>query len=245
MTLEADAELRQMAAEKPRGLKFKFLAGATDLFHVAAQAVESTPAEPEKRTRDSNLIAVVFSALSVEAFLNELATLDYWQEQAPSLVNLDDRLKAMARVLELAEESNLQSPAKLLLAHEILGKPLDRGSSSFQEYHFLKQLRDSIVHAHPTTSTLMWSKPVEIRSSRQKLIDGLRTRGLLRAGHEKRGQRLLDWLSSPKLGEWAVRTAATTVAMTVEALPQGDFRDTTAILYREFVRAGNIQENSR
>jgi hypothetical protein len=164
-----------------------FLGGATDLFRVAAQAVQSAPSEPEKKTRDSNLIAVVFAALSVEAFFNEFATLDYSGGQVPSLVNLDDRLKTLSRILELAEDSNLQSTAKLLLAHEILGKPLDRGSSSFQEYRFLKQLRDSIVHAHPTTTTVLWSKPVEFRSSRQKLIDGLHSRGLLREGHDKQG----------------------------------------------------------
>ena len=226
-----------MAAEKPPGLRFRFLAGAIDLFRVAAQAAESAPAEPEKETRDSNLVSVVFAALSVEAFLNELATLDYWEsEQVPSLVILDDRLKALSRVLDLAEESNFQSTAKLLLTHEALGKPLNRGDSPFQEYHFLKQLRDSIVHSHPTTSTLRWSEPIEIRSSRQKLIDGLRSRDLLRAGHESGGRGLLDWLSSPTLGQWAVRTAAVTVSMTVDALPQGDFRDSTALLYRDFMR---------
>jgi hypothetical protein len=176
----------------------------------------------------------VFAALSVEAFFNELPTLDGWQsEDKPSLVALDERLKALRRVLELAEDHNIQSTGKLQLAHEILGRPVSRGDPPLQGYALLKQFRDAVVHAKPSSIAVYTT--AEFESSRRKVLDALLSRGLLMDDPAKRGQPFLDWLNSPALGRWAIKTAAVVVIMTLDALPAGDFKDGLAImLYRDF-----------
>jgi hypothetical protein len=227
-----------MAGETHRGLRVRFLGGATDLLGIAKRAVKSIPPGAviaDDKVRDSNLVAIVFAALAVEGFLNELATLDWSSEQRPSLVDLDDRLKALRRVLSLADDHNVQPVVTLLLAHEILGRPIDRGDSPFQEYFLLKQLRDSIVHARPSTVTVLASTPVEFQSSRDKVLRALQSRGLLSSDPAKKGQPFLEWLNSPSLGRWAVLTATAIVSATLEALPQGDFKVATSVLYRDFL----------
>ncbi len=110
-------------------IKFRFLAGANDLLGIAKRALESIPAEAvlsstprrgephAKRVRDGNVVAVVFAALAVEGFLNELAGIDFSSgEQQPSLVNLNDRLKSLQRVLTLAQDSRIQPVGILQLA---------------------------------------------------------------------------------------------------------------------------------
>ena len=75
---------------------------------------------------------------------NDLSTLDGSRDEQPSIVDCDDRLKSLQRVLTIAEEANLHSLDKLKLAHEILGKPIDFGRQPVQDYQLLKQLRDDL-----------------------------------------------------------------------------------------------------
>ncbi len=219
-----------------QSLQFQFLAGATDLFGIAKRSsdvVAKTESITQKELRDTNLVAIVFSALAVEAFLNELAILDWTSSNEPSLVALDPRLKVLQRFLQLAEESNLQSPGKLLLAHEILGVQLETGQQPFQDYHLLKQLRDSIVHSKPT-SVEMRREPIEFHSSRKKLLRALQSRGLLSYAPAQRSRPFLDWLDSTNLARWATEAASGIIIKTIEALPEGGFKDAVALLYRDF-----------
>lgn len=226
-----------MSNEENQKLRFQFYAGATDLFGIAkrtADLVESSVSLSNKELRDSNLVAIVFSALAVEAFLNELTILDGWtSREIPSLVALDDRLKALQRVLKLAEEGNLQAPSKLHLAHEILGQKLENGRQPFQDYYLLKQLRDSIVHSKPT-SVQMTRDPIEFRPVREKLLLSLQSRGLLSHDITKSARGFLDWLDNRSLARWATRAASGIVLKTIEALPEGQFKEAAALFYREF-----------
>ncbi len=75
----------------------------------------------------------------------------------------------------------------------------------------------------------------KFQSSQEKMLRALQSKGLLSFDPTRRGQPFLDWLSSPSLGYWAVQTASSTVSATLEALPDGAFKEATSLLYRDFL----------
>jgi hypothetical protein len=225
-----------------QNLQFQFMAGATDLFGIAKRCSDiaaTTDEISKKDLRDNNLVAIMFSALAVEAFLNELGTIDASSQKGsgsdykPSLVAIDSRLEALQRVLRLAEESNLQSLGKIQLAHEILGLKLENGQQPFQDYRLLKQLRDSIAHSKPS-NVVITTEPIEFQSSREKLLQALYSRKLLSYKPSERGQGLLDWLDGKNLAQWAIKAASKMVIKIIEALPTGEFKEAIVLFYRDF-----------
>ena len=228
---------------KRHKVRFGHSSGSVELFLVAKRAADYLAkdiAVSEKGIRDENLIAIVFSVLAVEGFLNDLSTLDGSRDEQPSIVDCDDRLKSLQRVLTIAEEANLHSLDKLKLAHEILGKPIDFGRQPVQDYQLLKQLRDAIVHPKPSSTTMVTEvtsppSPPKFLQSKDKLIRALQSRDLLATDPSGLGQGFLYWLNRRKLAQWAVETASAIVTMTIESLPRGDFRLGVALLlYRDF-----------
>ena len=115
---------------KSNGIRFPHTAGAIELFLVAKRAADRLASDrsiSDKGIRDENLIAIVFSVLAVEGFLNDISTLSPVVSQNGewySPIDRDSRLQSLRRVMALAENANLQALDKLKLAHEILGKPM-------------------------------------------------------------------------------------------------------------------------
>jgi hypothetical protein len=227
-----------MEEKKIHKVQHTFDSGTIELFEIARRAAKRMSPDdtnPGKKSADDALIAIIFSAISVEAFLNDLATLD-WQiiDGPPSLIALDGQLQAMRRFLKIAEESNMQPTSKLLLLHDILGKQLDQGRLPLQDYILLKQLRDAIVHAKPSTVTTTLGPLVEFDSSRKKILRALESRGLLPCDPSSSARHFLAWLANASLANWAVKSASTIVLSTIEALPVSEFKDTFQVMYRDF-----------
>ena len=227
---------------KRNELRFGHPSGSAELFLVAKRAADYLAKDntvSEKGIRDENLIAIVFSVLAVEGFLNDLSSFDLYVNGQPAVADRDDHLKSLRRVMVLAEDANLQSLDKLKLAHEILGKPIDSGRRPIQDYQLLKQLRDAIVHPKPSSTTIITeltsppSSP-QFHQSRKKLLQALNSRGLLATDPSRRGQGFLYWLNGRKLAQWAVETASSIITATIESLPRGDYKKGMAAMCREF-----------
>ncbi len=211
--------------------RFRYPAGAEILFGIAKHMADSVVAEQASLSpdeiRDRNLIAITFSAFAIEGFLDELGM--YY---APARDVKQNRLKVLHRVLALAEEGNLKSSAKLMLTHEILGKPLELGRQPLQDYQLLQQLRHSIVHPKTKTETIELPS-FELLSSRSGLLKRLHSKKLLVDDPKLKGQWFLNWFTSPKLGRWALETASSIIVTTIEALPMGDCKMSMAVVLRE------------
>lgn len=212
-------------------LRSRYPAGAVILFGIAKHVADSIVVEHASLSpdeiRDRNLIAITFSAFAVEGFIDELG--EYY---APARFVKQNRLKVLHRVLSLAEEGNLRTLSKLMLIHEILGKPLELGHQPLQDYQLLQQLRHSIVHPKTTTEV------VELPSFKSltpisSLLKRLHSKILLVDDPKRMSQWFLNWLTSPKLGRWALETAAKVIVTTIEALPTGDCKMAMAVTFRE------------
>ncbi len=245
MTLRKQKKTGSASEPKSKGFRFEHTAGAIELFLVAKRAAEHLASDgsiSDRRIHDQNLIAIVFSALAVEGFLNDISTLSpivFQNGEWYSLIDRDSRLQSLRRVMALAENANLQALDKLKLAHEVLGKPIDSGRAPIQDYQLLKKLRDAIAHPKPSNTTVIEDqaatpKLIKFISSKQDLLQALHSRGLLAKDPSSRGQGFLYWLDGTGLAGWAVETASAVVTMTIEALPPGDFRQGVTFVFKEF-----------
>ena len=99
------------------------------------------------QARRGCLASVIFSAMSTEAFINELQQLavDAACDSAePGWV------KVLGEVLEEAEDARVSIEFKYHIAKLVLsGQAFDKGSQPFQDFALLVSLRNHVVHAKP------------------------------------------------------------------------------------------------
>lgn len=227
---------------KSERIRIPHTAGSGDLFLIARRAADGLKKEnlaSNKTVCDDNLVAIVFSVLAVEGFLNELASLDFRKgDDNSSVIDSDSRLKVLRRVMDLAEDAKLQSLEKIRLAHEVLDVPIDPGMPPFQDYQLLKELRDAIVHPKPSSSIITKGKAsdskLQIKSSKSNLLRALQSRHLLTVDPGRHGKGFINWLDCKDLAPWAIRTASNVVVSTIAALPSGWFRFGVAAIHRAF-----------
>ena len=104
---------------------------------LAEQTVSAPPG-------DGFEIPILLSALSVEAFVNELPDL---ARQFPK-DHASAQMRGLAQVLGEAEAERASTELKIQLAHLVLtGRPLDKGAQPYQDVALLLDLRNRIVHS--------------------------------------------------------------------------------------------------
>jgi hypothetical protein len=168
------------------------------------------------------LSVVLFAAMAVEAFLNELTELA--SQEGPR----DEWVKALADALEEVETSRGSIRLKLLTAGIALGHPIRKGEEPYQSFTLLFKVRDAIVHLkpyrHTFTATGLHVEPAH-------LFDELhRQRKLIRDPAARPAESFLSLLTTPAMCKWSVQTASRVVAHVVGLLPEGDFRQRVTML---------------
>lgn len=122
------------------------------LFKIAVSAYERTESSLSDNTGGQNdaLVAILFSAVALEAFIMDLALIAAADSQ---LLRRTD-LQALANILDETESSRGSIRLKFLFAKSILsGKPYEKGSLPYQDFDILFILRDSIIHMKPERIT--------------------------------------------------------------------------------------------
>ena len=107
-----------------------------------AHARIHTPTDRDVQIEMDGVVAVVFAALSLEAFINELGAL---AETAPP--SDPPQVHAFASCLRIVEKTRGTTSQKFASAGKaFLGMPYDAGGEPFQSFDLLFTLRDAIVH---------------------------------------------------------------------------------------------------
>ena len=164
-------------------------------------------------------MSIVFSVLTLEAFLNELAeyALTSDMEQPPVI-------DVLAEFLRDAEESNASLETKFAVGSWILtGKAFERGKQPFQDFALLVRLRNDIIHFKANDK---FKEGVPVGKRHENLIGKFRDKNILA---EDRGEdNLSSWshlVRTKAVAEWACKTAARMVMDFYKKVPPGDFRD--------------------
>ncbi len=171
------------------------------------------------------LVAIVFAAASLEAFINELteAALRRYSESPESI-------QSFATLLNEVEESRGSTRLKFQLGWAILtGKPYDKGKPPYQDFSNLLKLRDQIMHLKPQNATEFTSVDDLVDKESFKLVSGL-PKNLL-ADDDNPGN-WIEAINTQAVARWACNTACEMVASILDALPEGRFKEELSKSYK-------------
>jgi|GEM_PF-3432511 hypothetical protein len=179
------------------------------------------------------IAAILFSAMSIEAFLNELpelATAYTEREEEP-----EDFAKKLATLLTTVEEYNGQIKLKLEVTHiAISGKRPNQGIQPYQDFVILFNLRNELVHLKPKDEydlNLDGDDDPDSKRTILKKLSGLKIFREPSTYKDPTGTNkdcplpLLELISTHQAAKWACNTAAKIVQDIVNKMPDSKFKD--------------------
>jgi hypothetical protein len=195
------------------------------IFGIALEAAKSINGPRREGGKREALVSVVFAAVSLEAFLNELIELaqdfaDY--QNAPPITSAFAQLMSQLRRLSIVQRFNM--------AHwMITGGPYDTNSQPFQALTLLFQVRNDLVHFKPDPLTEE-GEPKPTHTTLEKL----RSKHILNDSSAPESDR--SWIQevgTKAVAEWACNATSLVAADLVSKLPAGDWKETVAKVTRK------------
>ena len=203
-------------------------------------------------------MSIIFSALALEAFINELLAIaklakqdGYDEDFIEELINAIDendignisgnqKLKPLIRKINcLLNRFKLEvryipqkksTREKFMLASEALGNKFDKGKKPYQDFADLFKLRDCLVHLKP--EDLIESNEDKLfQYFGRKLTRSLRSKKIFQQHTSVESITLL--ISTAKAAEWACRTASQMVNELLNQIPES----TVKTGYREILNS--------
>jgi hypothetical protein len=188
------------------------------LFGVALAANKRVPT-PDKAGIESEqaLVAIVFSAVALEAFINEVTELS---GQFSELMG-HDVMTDLHAILEEVEANRGSTRLKFLWAKKILsGTTYDKGSRPFSDFALLITLRDTLVHRKRDdrfTGSGTLDQPLTPVAT--KIVTQLEQRGLLTPIQSMTSNSWIARISNPTASNWACNTARAMVKSIIDEFP--------------------------
>jgi hypothetical protein len=191
------------------------------LFNVAQQAAVRADAG-----KNDVLVAVVFSVIWLESFVNEAVESIQWflNNGKPPL---PPRLRLLATVFAQTPDK-LELPKKIQLMSLLLtGERLPTGNQPFQDFLLLVRLRNAFVHMKSGKLMKAQTGPGFVLIDGPKLTNGLRQRGLLIS---RKGDSIeMGWIEAvfnPSVAPWAFQTSREMAMLVAAMFPRkGRFRN--------------------
>ncbi len=204
---------------------------ATTLFNLAKFAVQQiAKKEPPERhpSHGEAIFAIVFSAMTLEAFINEAADIAAFPAPSghpahhPSVV-------MFAAIAKELRGSKISVRAKFLLARLVFaGQPYDKGSLPYQDFHLLIGLRNTLVHMEGLDITET-TPAGEVIANQPEIIEKLRTRGIL--AEPTLTGLWMERIATLETARWACNTVTAMYQSLVDVIPDEDFKNRLASSY--------------
>lgn len=170
-------------------MKGTFYLNAGVLYGVAMTAYERTKSAPSDLEGGQNdaLVAILFSAATLEALIMELAVLAESHGSEP--------LRTAAATIRDVEDSRGSVRQKYRLASFVLSSAsYDEGAQPFQDFRTLFALRDAIIHMKP--ESVSGGKP-------QDLLNQLRGLGLCESTPSAGYRSWVTWITTRAVARWS------------------------------------------
>jgi hypothetical protein len=209
---------------------------AGSLFGVALRAADSITADEHAGHQQSALVSLVFSVVSLEAFLNETVELAnmalYLGYSEPEVV------PAFIQLMTDAEKSRASLESKFILANWLLtGKSLDRGVPPYQDLALLLKVRNQLVHFKPNEIfTDVELTPETFSKSRNSAVEQLRSRNVL-ATNIVGLTGWTAWIETKAMAKWSCGVVSRMVVDFVGKAPaEGQWSLTLRFMQRAFTQ---------
>lgn len=172
------------------------------------------------------LVSIIFSALALEAFINEVLSLAKDTKQSGETEAYLDKL------IDAIDESTSKKSTreKFMLASEALNSGFNKGENPYQNFADLFRLRDCLVHLKPE-DRIEEGENGEVLYLGRKLTERLRSKGIFQKYTTLESITLL--VSTAKASLWACNTASEMVNAILDKIPSS-FSDNNEVikLYR-------------
>jgi hypothetical protein len=197
------------------------------IFEIAVETAKRINAPRREGGKREALVCVVFAAVSLEAFLNELIELagDFTNyKDAPPLVS------AFAQLMSDLDKLHSSVELRFQMAHWLLtGGPYNTSSQPYQDFKLLFQMRNDLVHCKPDPLTEDGEpKPTPTT------LERLRSRNVLNDSEAPESNR--SWIhvvGTRAVAEWACNAASLVAADLVSKLPMGAWKQTVEEVTRQ------------
>jgi hypothetical protein len=186
------------------------------------------------------IIAIVFSALALEAFINEVGDFAAYPnrenaEQDPQSVSM------IGSMLGEIEESRGSMQQKFLMAKWIFSQQeYNRAGQPYLDFAILVQVRNALAHVKDLGifeyEGPMWlGGPTSEFNPPPKFIQQLETRGLL--GDATSGGGPVHWterLETLAMARWSCETASNMIRSLIDVMPNSPFANVWRYIYRSY-----------
>jgi len=216
----------------------RFIIDSYHFYKIALDSYERAKKRYKRHMQKDALVSIVFSAFSLEAFINELLAFAKMGKNAGLKEDFLDKL------IEAIDESSSSQTSggkgkrwkstleKFMLASEALGSKFDKGKAPYQDFADLFRLRDCLAHLKPE-DLIEYDKdePLAFRYLGRKLTEKFRGKGILREATTIESITFL--VSTAKAAKWACETASKMVNAMLDKIPESDFKNYgTFLAYR-------------
>lgn len=167
------------------------------LFVIAKDGYQKSSQGPVFQQQNDAMVAIVFSALALEAFINELLVIAKWEKQFGfSYKGLDMK----------------STNKKFRLVSTDLKDPFDESSSPYEDFTDLCELRNSLVHLKPKDMM----EP-DKNKKYEELIQRLESKEILQ-NYTMFKDNLTLKVSTAKAAKWACETTSKMVIAILDKL---------------------------
>jgi hypothetical protein len=191
-----------------------FIADSYHLYKIAIDGYLKSKQGFEIHRQYDALVSIVFSALALEAFINEFLSLAKDAKQAGSTEAFLDEL---IDSIDESDSNKKSTREKFILASEALGNGFNKGENPYQDFADLFRLRDCLVHLKPE-DRIETDYNSEIRYLERKLTERLRSKGIFQQSTQLESITLL--VSTAKAAFWACMTTSNMVNAILDKIPQ-------------------------
>jgi hypothetical protein len=177
------------------------------------------------------LVAIIFSAASIEPFFNEmLEILSMWSNpmKDPSAIQV------YVRLAEEIESNKGSIKLEFILAYSILsGQPCNKGGQSYQDLNLLMEVRNGLMHMRPMDFLGPGDAEGTTEFEPAPIIEKLRSKSIvdnLPPAHQS------PWhtrIATQAAAKWACNPAADVVRTIIQALPDASPTKTPLIAVYE------------
>jgi hypothetical protein len=216
-------------------LVFTSSAALFDQAKYASSTIVQRDVSPRAYDQREAIVAIVFSALALEAFINEVGALAV--AATPSNARGDPPiLDVLGTALVNEEESRDSILFKFLLAKRILsGLSYDKGRMPYQGFKALVNLRNALAHVKhlhiygwtTTGLNLLTKPPSGIRHLESKHV-------LADVSDHTPPAHWIEKLQCRATAIWACTTTADMIRSLIEAMPESQFRNWWQMVYEKY-----------
>ncbi len=200
--------------------------GAVAAYRLTAQGSTTERAPNQAHA----LTAIIYSAATLEAFINEVADIASHDIAQPNLSN-PPSVAMFAEALKEVERSRGSIKLKFWMTKWVFsGEPYDTGAEPYQDFSLLVDLRNELLHmdaeSYAATGGVTGYRPPAV-------IESLRSKNILAVGGASPGWMSL--LMTVAAARWACNTVTRMVHSILEVLPEDShFRNLMTGLYGWF-----------